>query len=266
MSVKTVTKYNAAPSTSQWSCTWPALYLDSSLMRTMSFLAHVAKGLCLATWAVLTSCSPSKQKLASYVLLSCLDALLPSTRPTSKQNADGLLNWPKWWEVTSLSKDLLEPAVMPRNSEQYLFAALCFLSKQKQFSMFLYFWRWEGKCSIQWNLGVILSKPNSVDIILKHFSTDVSIIAGGTATLGADLIRSITSTSARNAVQAPAQIGCILRSTVWVNKARTDTKLSKSLACALMCPACLCLCSYPLWISHEGVLNEIFLGHTNFDM
>ena len=55
-------------------------------------LAHVAKGLRLATWAVLTSCSPSKQKLASNVLLSCLGALLPSTRATSKHTADGLLN------------------------------------------------------------------------------------------------------------------------------------------------------------------------------
>ena len=155
---------------------------------------------------------------------------------------------------------------MPRNSEQYLFAALCFLSKQKQFSMFLYFWSWEGKCSIQWNLGASLSNPNSVGIILKHFSTDVSIIAGGTATLGADLISSITSTSARNAVQAPAQIGCILRSTVWVNKARTDTKLSKSLACALMCPAFLCLFFLsPVNISWRCVAWNL-TGHTNFDM
>ena len=106
-----------------------------------------------------------------------------------------------------------------------------------------------------------VKNQKSADIILKHFSTVVSILAGGTVTLGADLIRPTTSTSARNAVQAPAQIGCTSRSTAWVNKARTDTKVSKSLVRALLCPALPALTSpCPLRIFHDVVMHEVFLA------
>ena len=100
------------------------------------------------------------------------------------------------------------------NSEQYHVVALCFFPNRSNSSCSRISGGERGHAAASGTRVSSCQDPKVADIILKHASTVVSIFAGGTATLGADLISSITSTNARNAIRAPTQVGCKLRNTV----------------------------------------------------